>query len=292
MTQQNTDNTNNTQANANQNENFRQFFEAMNDMIVVAKPTGEVLYINSALSKKLGYTLDEVKAIGVLGLNPTEKKAEAEKNFGEMLRGELEYCPLAVVAKDGRWIPAETRITFGKWDGQDCVFGISKDMTEQHAAFVRFEKIFSSNPMPMAISSIDTRKFEDVNQAFLDLMGYPKEAIIGHSSEELGIFIDSTQQIALGDELENTGRIRNREMKVRTKSGGILTGLFSGEIIENQAGEKSFLTTMLDITESRAKEDELKKVNQMMIGREEKMVELKERVEELEKEIESSKQKI
>ncbi|MEI7603802.1 MAG: PAS domain S-box protein [bacterium] len=235
--------------NTSDSDNFRSFFEAINDMIVVGTPQGEVLYINSALKKELGYTLDEVKAIGILGLNPIEKRAEAEANFAAMIKGELDYCPLAIVAKDGRKIPAETRIAFGKWDGKDCIFGISKDMTQQKAALEKFEKIFSNNPIPIAISSTLDQKFQDVNQAFLDVLEYNKEDIIGHTAKEINLFVDLNQQIQIATKLKENGMIRNEELIVRKKSGETLTGLFSGDIIENQTGEKVFLTSMINITE-------------------------------------------
>ena len=155
-------------------DNFKQFFEAMQDMIVVGTQDGKVLYINKYMGDRLGYTLADVKKIGILGLNPKNKQKEAKKIFIEMLEGKRDYCPLPLESKDGKLIPVETRIFKGKWDGKDCIFGVSKDMTVQQAALEKFEKIFDNNPLPMAISSMESRKFIDVNQSFLDLLGYKK----------------------------------------------------------------------------------------------------------------------
>jgi signal transduction histidine kinase/DNA-binding response OmpR family regulator len=49
-------------------------------------------------------------------------------------------------------------------------------------------------------------------------------------------------------------------LKVKTKTGEIMIGLFSGEIIENQ-GKKYFLTVMVDVTESKNLEREIQHQN-------------------------------
>ena len=45
-----------------------------------------------------------------------------------MLRGDLETCPLPLVSKDGRIVPVETRAWPGRWNGAECIFGISKNL--------------------------------------------------------------------------------------------------------------------------------------------------------------------
>ena len=51
-----------------------------------------------------------------------------------------------------------------------------------------FETLFSNNPAPMAIS--DEQKFIEVNSAFLEVLGYPRDEVIGNSLFKLGLFSD------------------------------------------------------------------------------------------------------
>ena len=83
--------------------NFRTFCETVDDLILVADMTGRILYANSAVSARLGYTNAELQGMHVLDLHPATDRAAAEAILREMLRGDRRYCPLPVQAKDGQW---------------------------------------------------------------------------------------------------------------------------------------------------------------------------------------------
>ena len=116
--------------------NFRTLFETVDDIIVVATPDGRIVYANPALSAKLGYTATEVKALHVLDLNPGDRRAEAEAILAAMFKGERDSCSLELQSKSGAQFPAETRIWFGRWDGAECIFGVSKDITREQEALL------------------------------------------------------------------------------------------------------------------------------------------------------------
>lgn len=242
-------------------ENFRAFFETMDDIIIVGTPDGKIIYSNLAVSRKLGYTPEELKAMHVLDLHPVEKRQEAERIFSEMFRGELDVCPLPLKKKDGVYLPVETRVWFGKWSGKDCIFGLSKDLSKEQETLQKFNRLFNSNPAPMAVSSLPERKFTDVNDAFVSTLGYSRDEVIGKSSAELGIFVEPeilNQQVLA---VQNEGSVRDVEMRVNKKDGAIADGIFFGEIMDNQ-GQKSLLTVMLDITDRKRLEERLEQVAQ------------------------------
>lgn len=237
-------------------ENFSNFFNATDDMFVVATVKGKILFMNQAFSRNLGYQPDELLDKHVLDVHPNEYRDDAERIFGEMFQGLLDFCPLPLQKKDGSFLPVETRCWFGKWNGEECMFGISKDLSKQHAALEKFHKLFDSNPSPMALSSLPERKFMEVNGAFLKVLGYAREDIIGKTNEEIGLFVDSGKQKKVSDLLRRQGEIRDIELELRKNNGEIITGLFSGEMIDNQL-EKSFLTVMIDVTEKKLAEQKL-----------------------------------
>jgi len=239
-------------------ENFRTFFETVEDVIVVATPEGRIVYANPALSAKLGYTATEVKALHVLDLNPSDRRAEAEAIFAAMLQGERESCSLPLQSKAGALVPAETRVWFGQWDGEECIFGVSKDLTKEQEALQRFERLFHGNPVLTAVSSLQEGRFIEVNEAFLSTLGYSRDEILGHTTEELNLFVEPEQQRAVAEQMQAQGRASDCELKVRCKDGAILEGLFSGEIIESQ-GRQYFLTVMIDQTERKRAEDALRR---------------------------------
>lgn len=241
-------------------ENFRNVFESMDDLIFVTNKDGEMIFVNSAVSRKLKYSKEELYGLHLLEVHRAEDKQTAEKVFVEMVKGQREYCPLPLQAKDGSLIPVETRIWFGKWNGKDVIFGISKDLTTLQAALEKFNKIFENNPALMVVTRISDNVITEVNNAFLNKLGYSKDEVIGKTSQEINAFQEPENQYHIKQQLQQFGRISDVKLKVRSKSGEMYDGLFAGEIINNQ-GELSFLTVMVDITERVKAENALIKAN-------------------------------
>jgi len=236
--------------------NFRTFFETIGDMIIVATPEGRIQFTNKALERKLDFGAEELAGMDVLDLHPQNKRREADDIFAAMLRGERESCALPLAGKDGTLMPVETRVWLGKWNGTDCIFGISKDLSAEQEAQQRFERLFRNNPALMALSTLPDRRFADVNSAFLKVTGYSREEIIGRTAAELCLFPEEEQQAHLTSQLQNDGRFSNCELQVRRKDGVILEGLFSGELINIQ-GRQYLLTVMIDITARKRAEEAL-----------------------------------
>ncbi len=240
--------------------NFRTFFESIDDMVFIADRQGKIFNVNESVSRHLGYTVGELNHMQILDVHPADKRNEAKEIFSEMFEGKRNFCPLPLVRKDGVSIPVETRVWFGKWDGMDCVFGISKDLSKEQESLHKCNKIFENNPAPMAISTIPEQIFTEVNHAFLANTGYTKEEIIGKTSDQLGLFVHPRKYKGIADALMQNNDVYNRELRLKSKSNEILVGLFSGEIIENQL-KKYLLTVMIDITENKKLEEEIKLQN-------------------------------
>ena len=233
--------------------NFRAFFDAVDDIIVVATPDGRLVYANPAASTRLGYSAGELTALQVLDLHPPDKRGEAEAIFAAMLKGERESCSLPLQTKSGALVSVETRVWSGKWNGADCIFGVSKDLTAEQEALQQFERLFNGNPALMAVSSLPGGRFTDVNEAYLSTLGYTREEILGHTTEDLGLFAQLEQQREIVQQLLTQGSVADFELEVTCKDGTVLDGLFNAEIIESQ-GRQYALTVMIDQTERKQAE--------------------------------------
>ena len=119
-----------------------------------------------------------------------------------MFAGKRNYCPLPLSGKNGEVIPVETRVWFGKWNGKECIFGISKDISKEQETLQMFNKIFNNNPALIAISELPGRQFFEVNEIFLEKMGYSQEEILGKTAGELGLFVDTEKQYEVADKLK------------------------------------------------------------------------------------------
>ena len=237
--------------------NFRDFFESMADMVVVAGRDGRILVANPAVSTTLGYSAGELSAMHLLALHPPRTRKEGERVLTEIMSGEREDCTLPLVRRDGVEIPAETRVRFGRWNGQECIFWVCKNLTSEMEAQERFERLFRRNPSLMAVSDLDSGRFLDINDLFAATMGYSREEVIGKTAAELGIFPHAEEHVAALTELKDKGTFHGREMTVRRKGGSLRYGIFSGELIVSR-GRQIVLTVMIDVTERKRYEAALR----------------------------------
>lgn len=242
-------------------ENFRTFFDTIDDIVIITNTEGDILHTNPAFTNKLGYDISEIGKLHLLDLHPEASRKEAEIIFEEMLDGKRDFCPLPLQKKNGDYFPVETRVWFGKWSGENCIFGICKDLSKEQEALQKFDRLFRCNPALMAVSSLPDRRFTDVNDSFLSALGYSKDEILGRTGSELGLFVEPQAQEEIARHLDERCFLKDVDLKVRTKDGSILEGLFSGEIIESQ-GHKSLLTVMVDITKRKQAEHALKKAEE------------------------------
>ncbi len=238
--------------------NFRTFFETMDDLIFIADQRGVIFHTNSAVQRKLGYDSDELARMHVLDVHQAERRAEAEAIFADMFAGRRDVCPLPLVRKDGAPVPVETRVWAGQWNGARCVFGISKDLSKEQESLQKFDRVFDLNPSPLAISTLPGRLFSEVNQAFLAKTGYRREEVIGRTAADLGLFADAEAQALIAAQVQASGAVRNVALKMRTRSGALLDGLFSGEVIDSQ-GKQYLLSVMVDITPLKQAEEALRR---------------------------------
>lgn len=121
----------------------------------------------------------------------------------------------------------------------------------------RFEAAFRLNPQPMALATLSAGRYLDVNRSFLEISGFGKEEIIGRTSTELGFWSTPADRGALVERLMAERRVRNLEMKFRTKSGAFRDFLISAEMLDLGEGEPYVLTAASDITERKKLEDDL-----------------------------------
>lgn len=93
-----------------------------------------------------------------------------------------------------------------------------------------FAKAFQASPNAITLSTLDEGRYIKVNDRFVELMGIPREKIIGYTSTELNIWIEPNTRAVFQRELEQ-GRLRNQEWTVQTPVGEIKTVLLSADII-------------------------------------------------------------
>jgi PAS domain S-box-containing protein len=174
------------------------------------------------------------------------------------LAGQSDYCTVPLITKARRLISVETRVKPGYWNGKPVIFGVSKDVSQIKLSEEKFSKAFQANSAMMAISNFGDGTFLEVNNSVLDTLGYTREDLIGKTRKEFNLYVDAETRNRITERLNKKIPVEKLEILIRTKDGTIKTGLLSADQIF--IGEKRcLLTVIMDITERKIAEDDLKK---------------------------------
>lgn len=125
----------------------------------------------------------------------------------------------------------------------------------------KFSKAFRSSPDIITITSLREGTYVDVNETFLNVMGFDREEVIGRTSGELDVWANPKKRARIVQMLQSQVTVRNQECEFRTKSGEILLGLVSAEIISLK-GEACVLVVAADITELKQAQEALRQAEE------------------------------
>ena len=237
--------------------NYETFFNTIDDFLFVLDNSGNIIHTNKSVIERLGYNAEELVEQSVLMVHPEERRAEAGRIVGEMLAGTADFCPVPLITKSGHFIPVETRVKLGHWDGKPAIFGVSKDISQIKLSEEKFSKAFQSNAALMAISGFEDGMFRDVNETFLKTLGFSRDEIIGKTSNSLNLFPDHAIRNNIARKIKEKVAIRDVEVEVLKKDGSLMTGLFSADLILI-GNDLCFLTMMVDITDRIRAEEEIR----------------------------------
>lgn len=175
-----------------------------------------------------------------------------------------------ILTPDGstRWVSHSCKPVFGpsgEYLGRRGAFlDISETVRaeeELHRSQDRLATIFRASPAGMCISSVHDGRFIEVNDAFVDLYGHTRQALIGQTSLALGFWISLAERNALIEKIAATGSARNEEIQQRRADGQILNILASGEILE-VGGERFLLSIHVDISQRKRDEEALRQAKE------------------------------
>lgn len=132
-----------------------------------------------------------------------------------------------------------------------------------------FPGAFYSSPVAMSITTCENSIHLDVNQAWINLFGHPREEAIGKSTTEMQLWASRDLALTFHKELLSRGIIDNFEMPFRTKAGEPGTGLASARVVAMN-GKPCRLITVTNITALKEIEEKLRRSEEALQQSEDK----------------------
>src|SRR6202008_1849339 len=120
----------------------------------------------------------------------------------------------------------------------------------------RFSAAFRGSPVNISILRLSDKKFVEANDAFVRWSGLSRDEILGHDSEELGMWVKLDDRARFLADLERDGSLREVACQLRNRRDIVHTIVQSADIIEINR-EPHILAIGLDITQRKQVEAEM-----------------------------------
>ncbi|MEI7768401.1 MAG: PAS domain S-box protein [Chloroflexales bacterium] len=106
---------------------------------------------------------------------------------------------------------------------------LQQEIAERTQSEARFAAIFQHSPLSIVITRQHDNVMLDANMAWLDLLGFTHEEVVGRTAVDLGIWADPQNRQRMLDILRANGRVADFEAIICKKSGERLHVLISCE---------------------------------------------------------------
>ncbi len=246
-------------------DKFMTAFNSFPDPVTVTElATGRYVDVNDAWIKTVGYEKKEA-----IGLDALELGVYLDRKDREAILEEINRIGCARnIETYFRMKSGEVRIFLTSLDkifigDIPHLLGVHRDITERkqiekclQESRNKFSKAFHINPDWLTISTMDGY-YVEVNDSFLSDTGYTRSEAIGHSIDDLGIWVVPEERNFMLEQLIFNGEFDDFEVQLRMKSGTVKTYLVSAEIIDIN-GKPHVLSDCKDITERKSMVQSLK----------------------------------
>ena len=148
---------------------------------------GNILYVNEAACRTTGYSTDELRGMKVFKLDPDFTPDIWAKSVEDLRKQKIQFITTRHRCKDGRFIDVEIMTSYVQKGGKEYSFAFVHDISDRkqsEEAIARsreyLNQIFSSVKSGIVVIDSDSHKIIDINPSGADMIGLPKEEIIGN----------------------------------------------------------------------------------------------------------------
>jgi two-component system, cell cycle sensor histidine kinase and response regulator CckA len=217
------------------------------DLVFIQDMDLKLAFVSPSVTEMFGYTVEEalkLKMADFMRPDSLEKSLQAFQDAFNQARTEVDFdIPLmtyAYIRKDGSTFGGELKVSFLRDDSGRLIGsqGVLRNIDErkkaekkQQQSRLKFQTLFNISPQAIALTSLSTGKFIEVNDKLCELTQYSKDELLENSSVELGFYSEENRQSFL-NELRSEGEVQGFEMDFKVKDGSTINTLMSGKILK------------------------------------------------------------
>lgn len=228
-------------------------------------PEGRFVYVNERACRMLGYSQEELLELAVWNMSPDCTPEAFRERFAELKKVKSWLFETRHRRKDGSIFPVEVSGRYIAFGAKEFYFAFVRDITERkrmeeklRESEERFRSIVEHSHA--GIFMVDERfRFAYVNQRSCELCGYLPEEMIGEDFRRF--LVDESQERISENYLRRQGgeTLPDRsEFTFVRKDGEVRVAELNATVIMDRAGRKRTVGQVLDITERKRMEEELR----------------------------------
>lgn len=103
-------------------DNMENFFNALEDILLVLDESESIIHANASALSKLGYTLEQLHRMNILHVYPVEKREEVREVLFGMLHGTFSICQHPLLNSSGTYRSADAQLFKGSWNGKNALY--------------------------------------------------------------------------------------------------------------------------------------------------------------------------
>jgi len=237
----------------------RQLVETMNEGLVWLDENHNIVYVNSSFCQITGFEKEELLGKPYLDFISPRSVDYVKKQLDERKKGYSGKYEAYLKTSDNdiAFVIISPRAIFNEDEQFSGSFAVFTDITarkkieeELKLSEKKYSILFDASPVGITLSGFYNGKIEAVNESFCTIVEYTPGELVGKTSIELGLWVDTSERTEAVKKAEVDGTVQGYEIRFHTKNGDIRTCHLFSEIIDIN-NEKFVLSNILDISEQK-----------------------------------------
>ena len=276
------------------------------DPVFVSDLEGKILQANDAVSELLGFRKDEVVEQSLQRFISAEETREFVAALEEVVvRGVTRNVVLNPRSASGEVIPTSLNAS-GLRDSEGNVIGaigILRDMRELDKARAYAQRLIDDAPDPVFVSDLEG-KIIQANDAVSQLLGFRQDEVVEQSLSRFISPEETREFTAALREVVERGVTRNAVLNPRSASGEVIPTTLNASALRDSEGNvigaigilrdmRAYEEVVSDLERSKTELQEkildLEKFEEVVVGRELKMIALEKELEDLRRDLKAAR---